>query len=666
MVQEADCCDSGVKHSRRVNLTGDDVVRIFSRLMLQGKVKAAVRWATERTRGELLMPTDVVDNTSGTTVLDVLRQKHPSARPPKASSLVPCDVLPLFEDVKITGSHLLFVAHHIQGDAGPGGCDAGHWRDVLLRFGAYSSRLRDAVAALARRLLNSIVPWEDISALVENCLIALDKCPGVHPIGNGETLRLVVGKAVCYATRVDVELACGSDQLCGGVRSGIEGAIHAMTSRFLQYGATSGWSVLLVDASNAFNSLNRVALLWNVSILWPRCSRFVFNTYQGWATLVVRSSNEHLYSVEGVTQGDPLSMFLYAVGTLPLIQSLKGSSSCVQVWYADDASACGSLSDLHQWFELLLSKGSDFGYVVNPAKCCLVIHDSYKSNAEQLFSSLGISVVCNHRYLGGFIGELTGQASFVRDKVHRWIADVQCLSKIAEKQPQAAFAALTKSLQCEWQFLQRVIPNCGSYFIPLDDVLASTFLPAVFGCEVTPHERLLFSLPVRFGGLGVSCPQCTAEFAFSASRNATQVIVQALHGSRAFEADRHKETVLRAHKDFVRQSELRHDEFFSTLLPQFDGVCRRSVERAKLNDLSGWLTVLPTSQDHFDQTAQEFRDALALRYRKHLLNVPSGCDGCGAPFSLDHALVCRKGGLIIQRHNEVRDAVGDLAALVWD
>ena len=266
--------------------------------------------------------------------------------------------------------------------------------------------------------------------------------------------------------------------------------------------------------------------------------------------------------MEGVTQGDPLSMFLYAVGTLPLIQCLKGSSLCVQVWYADDASACGSLSDLHQWFELLLSKGPDFGYVVNPAKCCLVIHDSYKSNAEQLFSPLGVSVVCNHRYLGGFIGELTGQASFVRDKVHRWIADVQCLSKIAEKQPQAAFAALTKSLQCEWQFLQRVIPNCGSYFILLGDVLASTFLPAVFGCEVTPHERLLFSLPVRFGGLGVSHPQCTAEFAFSASRDATQVIVQALHGSRAFEANHHEETVLRAHKDSVRQSELCHDEFF--------------------------------------------------------------------------------------------------------
>ena len=39
---------------------------------------------------------------------------------------------------------------------------------------------------------------------------------------------------------------------------------------------------------------------------------------------------------------------------------------------------------------------------------------------------------------------------------------------------------------------------------------------------------------------------------------------------------------------------------FSTLLPQFDGVCHRSVERAKLNDLSG--TMLPMSQDPFDLT----------------------------------------------------------------
>jgi len=110
--------------------------------MLQGKVKAAVRWATQRTREELLMPDDIVDGL-GITVLDILCQKHFSAQPTDAYSQVPCATLSLFEDVEITGSHLLFVTHCTQEGAGPGGCNAGHWRDVLLHFGAHSSRLRD-------------------------------------------------------------------------------------------------------------------------------------------------------------------------------------------------------------------------------------------------------------------------------------------------------------------------------------------------------------------------------------------------------------------------------------------------------------------------------------------------------------------------------------------
>ena len=50
---------------------------------------------------------------------------------------------------------------------------------------------------------------------------------------------------------------------------------------------------------------------------------------------------------------------------------------------------------------------------------------------------------------------------------------------------------------------------------------------------------------------------------------------------------------------------------------------------------------------------------------KNLCFVPSTCHGCGAPFDLSHALVCRKGGLVTQRHNEICDALGDLSSLAW-
>ena len=85
-------------------------------------------------------------------------------------------------------------------------------------------------------------------------------------------------------------------------------------------------------------------------------------------------------------------------------------------------------------------------------------------------------------------------------------------------------------------------------------------------------------------------PQCTAEFAFSASKDATQAIIQDLHGSRSFEVDHHVETVFRVHKDFVKQCELCNDEFFP-LLPQFDMVCHRYLWSGLswMICLVGWL-----------------------------------------------------------------------------
>ena len=63
-----------------------------------------------------------------------------------------------------------------------------------------------------------------------------------------------------------------------------------------------------------------------------------------------------------------------------------------------------------------------------------------------------------------------------------------------------------------------------------------------------------------------------------------------------------------------------------------------------------------------DLSATEFRDAISLRYNGPL---PANCDGCGAAPSLEHALDCKKGGLVTQRHNEVRDVIGDLASVVY-
>ena len=67
-------------------------------------------------------------------------------------------------------------------------------------------------------------------------------------------------------------------------------------------------------------------------------------------------------SVEGTTQGDPLAMAMYALGTLPLIQISIPSNLVQQAWYADDATAAGSLTNLLNWRQNLTDLGPKFGY----------------------------------------------------------------------------------------------------------------------------------------------------------------------------------------------------------------------------------------------------------------------------------------------------------------
>ena len=63
------------------------------------------------------------------------------------------------------------------------------------------------------------------------------------------------------------------DQLCGELRSGFQGAVHAMNDLFTQHNDyVPGWGAMLVDATNAFNSWNNSTLLWNACVLWNHCS----------------------------------------------------------------------------------------------------------------------------------------------------------------------------------------------------------------------------------------------------------------------------------------------------------------------------------------------------------------------------------------------------------
>ena len=53
------------------------------------------------------------------------------------------------------------------------------------------------------------------------CLVALDKRPGVRPVGIGETLRRDLAKLVMRAAWDQAKTAYGNLELCAGLKDGI-------------------------------------------------------------------------------------------------------------------------------------------------------------------------------------------------------------------------------------------------------------------------------------------------------------------------------------------------------------------------------------------------------------------------------------------------------------
>ena len=219
------------------------------------------------------------------------------------------------------------MASHLSGGAGLTGFDSAALKGILLAHGQASQRLRVVFARFIGWLANGFPPWAAYRALLACRELALGKKPiGIRPIGIGDIFRRAAAKVVLLVAGPAATTACGADQLCAGLKVGVESGVHAVAGLWAEMDEEERQGFLVIDAENAFNSLSRVNMLWNVRHLWPEGARFAFNLYCFTSLLICRSNTgEHLqmWSKEGSIQGCPLSMFLYGIGVLPLIQKLK-------------------------------------------------------------------------------------------------------------------------------------------------------------------------------------------------------------------------------------------------------------------------------------------------------------------------------------------------------
>ena len=111
-----------------------------------------------------------------------------------------------------------------------------------------------------------------------------------------------MGKTILAIISDDIQKAAGSVQLCAGQIAGVEAAIHSVNIAMEDDAVEA---VVFVDASIAFNNLNREAALRNIQSVYPTLAIIATNTY----SLRKASSlfvNQQTIQLKDTTQGDPL------------------------------------------------------------------------------------------------------------------------------------------------------------------------------------------------------------------------------------------------------------------------------------------------------------------------------------------------------------------------
>ena len=621
LLNEGKTIQKQFKNARHRTAKKPDFLRQFSNYMFDGKVKAALRILNENGSRvgqplSLSSPLSASDPSQG-IVRDALIKKHPDPGPVSSAHCLLSETPPPDHEPHVVNfgqiDAILIRRTILQmdGAAGPSGMDVSSWKRLCSSFGRESEDLCESIASIARKLCGSYVDPVGVEALMASRLIALSKDPGVRPIGVGEVCRRLIGKVAIAVIRDEVIDIAGCQQLCAGQRSSCEAIVHCVRKLYCS-GEAEG--ILCVDASNAFNALNRGLALRNILHLCPSFGRLLINTYRSHSSLFI--NGDCILSKEGTTQGDPLAMSMFAVASIPLINELDESSNVKQFWYADDATAVGDLKELKTWWNKIKSLGKPYGYFPNAAKTVLLVSEekydracSYFAGSDVIVRSDGINL------LGVPIGSEAFVESQLKKKLESWISDLKLLSTVAASQPQAANAAFVHGVYSRWNYLFRSCPIPDVLLCNLEEKIRFSFIVALTGrSSISDLEREWLALPNRHGGMGLINPIQYSGSQHKASLAITQPLVDCLlNGEKDFSYEammKQLEVINECSSKKAKEMKMRAD----LVRERLDSDRQRLMDVARERGASVWLSALPLKEFGFDLHKGSFRDAICIRY----------------------------------------------------
>ena len=188
----------GREIQRRLKLkkSQQDISKTFSKLMMEGKIHSALRFLSEESQGGIHQLSE--------KILKDLRQQHQAPTEIQRNSLLfgpICDLRDIRFD--IDEQKIAEAAQLTKGAAGPSSLDANQFKRILCskQFNKEGKDLQDQISIFAKNIAIKVTDPSCLEAYTANRLIPLDKNPGIRPIGIGEVLRRIVGKAIKLTLR---------------------------------------------------------------------------------------------------------------------------------------------------------------------------------------------------------------------------------------------------------------------------------------------------------------------------------------------------------------------------------------------------------------------------------------------------------------------------------
>ena len=507
-------------------------------------------------------------------------------------------------------------------------------------------------------------------------LLAIRKKSGGHrPIAVGKVLRRLTSKCLATASRQAALSTLVPSQLGVGVRNGCEAIIHA-TSQLISSNTPNQQWTLLLDFSNAFNSISREVMFKETRHRIPTIAAWMESCYSCQPRLMF--GDDSIPSCCGVQQGDPLGPLGFALTLHPLIERLKSEvpELALNVWYLDDGTLVGSPEGLSAALHIIESVGPTLGLHLNRSKSLLYIPE----DADASHSPLPAEIPTARRgfsLLGCPIGPPDYCEEVFRDRLEKMKGSLDALHIMGDSQLETTLLRSCLALP-KIAFILRACPPSHIHHTAkeVDNAIRQT-LETIVGGPISDWSWLKASLPSSRGGLNLRSASLHAPAAYLASRYGSQSLVEWIIGHSSDSFPHSSSTVAtlataanrpdwRCLEDIdipLRQYHLSQaiDEALSEhLLSTAPSIQSRALAMSSsLPHAGDWLNVVPSNYLGLHLHDREFRCCLCywLGVPLHSTSFPCPECRCSAdPFG-DHQLGCGGNGDRISRHNAIRDVI---------